>query len=396
MTKYLHLFDTDTEFNNYIENEYVEPFVSLTKKNNSNVVINRVDYNQKDYTTEYFTIKALADGKIGLHNQAYDHTQYTFENADFYYRLNGGSWTKYSHDESSTETINIDKDPYTYSSSTASVNTMSVSQGDIIEFKSVCDFGHGLIPGEGVYVYYNEACDFFYSNMNVEIWGNMLSLIYGDDFLNHQEDELPYNLGGTEGGSTAFGYMFGPLKVVSAEHLEITKVGQQSHEGLFYYNTNLITGPKRLVATDLAESCYDNMFGGCSNLQTASKLPATTLASGCYRSMYNGCSSLTIAPELPATTLASGCYQVMFQGCTSLTTAPELLATTMVMNCYTYMFEGCSSLNYVKCMGTNPNSDYSWSWLENVAQSGTFVKAEGVTWSTDANGIPSGWTVETA
>jgi hypothetical protein len=67
------------------------------------------------------------------------------------------------------ETINIDKDPYADSSYTASVNTMSVSQGDIIEFKSVCDFGHGLIPGEGVYAYYNEACDFFYSNMNVEI-----------------------------------------------------------------------------------------------------------------------------------------------------------------------------------------------------------------------------------
>lgn len=373
MPKYLHLFDTDTEFNNYIENEYVEPFVSLTKKNNSNVVINRVDYNQKDYTTEYFTIKALADGKIGLHNQAYDHTQYTYESADFYYRLNGGSWTKYlSHDESNLETINIDQDPCSNSSSTASVNTMSVSQGDIIEFKSVCDFGHGLIPGEGVYVYYNESSDWFYSNMNVEIWGNMLSLIYGDDFLNHQSDELPFDegYGGTSGGSTAFGYMFGPLKVVSAEHLEITKVGQQSHEGLFYYNTNLITSPKRLAATDLAERCYINMFGGCSNLQTASKLPATTLA--------------------------NGCYQVMFQGCTSLTTAPELLATTMVTNCYSYMFEGCSSLNYVKCMGTNPSSDYSWGWLENVAQSGTFVKAEGITWSTDTNGIPSGWTVETA
>lgn len=371
MPKYLHLFDTDTEFNNYIENEYVEPFVSLTKKNNSNVVINRVDYNQKDYTTEYFTIKALADGKIGLHNQAHDHTQYTFENADFYYRLNGGSWTKYlSHDESNRETINIDQDPCSNSSSTASVNTMSVSQGDVIEFKSVCDFGHGLIPGEGVMSYYNEGSDWFYSNMNVEIWGNMLSLIYGDDFLNHQSDELPYYLGGTEGGSTAFRYMFGPLKVVSAEHLEITKVGERSHEGLFYYNTNLITGPKRLAATDLAERCYNNMFGGCSNLQTASKLPATTLA--------------------------SNCYQVMFQGCTSLTTAPELLATTMVTNCYSYMFEGCSSLNYVKCMGTNPSSDYSWGWLESVAQSGTFVKAEGVTWSTDTNGIPSGWTVETA
>lgn len=47
-------------------------------------------------------------------------------------------------------------------------------------------------------------------------------------------------------------------------------------------------------------------------------LPATTLRGGCYESMFEGCTSLTTAPVLPATTLDVSCYSGMFNGCTSL------------------------------------------------------------------------------
>lgn len=43
-------------------------------------------------------------------------------------------------------------------------------------------------------------------------------------------------------------------------------------------------------------------------------LPATTLKSRCYFEMFLNCSLLTIAPELPATTLAQECYGDMFAG----------------------------------------------------------------------------------
>ena len=36
--------------------------------------------------------------------------------------------------------------------------------------------------------------------------------------------------------------------------------------------------------------------------------------------MFNGCTALTTAPELPATTLANSCYQNMFSGCYNLNT----------------------------------------------------------------------------
>jgi len=82
-------------------------------------------------------------------------------------------------------------------------------------------------------------------------------------------------------------------------------------------------------------------------------------------------------------------------GCTSLTTAPELPATTLVTCCYDHMFYGCTSLNYIKCLATNRDADACTSeWVSNVAATGTFVKAAGMSgWPTGANGIPQGWTI---
>ena len=62
------------------------------------------------------------------------------------------------------------------------------------------------------------------------------------------------------------------------------------------------------------------------------------------------------------------------------------------------MFEGCTSLNYIKAMfTTTPSSSYTSNWVKNVAASGTFVKNSAATWNvTGIEGIPEGWTVETA
>jgi hypothetical protein len=87
----------------------------------------------------------------------------------------------------------------------------------------------------------------------------------------------------------------------------------------------------------------------------------------------------------------------MFSGCTSLTTAPVLPAKTLTSNCYFRMFYGCTNLNYIKAMFTTTPSSSSREWVTNVAASGTFVKNSAANWNvTGTNGIPSGWTVETA
>ena len=166
---------------------------------------------------------------------------------------------------------------------------------------------------------------------------------------------------------------------------------------MFNNCTSLTTAPTILPTTNLDRSCYASMFSGCTALTNAPELPATAIARMCYSNMFKSCTSLVTAPALPATTLQSSCYSSMFNGCTSLTSAPELPATTLVTSCYSQMFFGCTKLNYIKAMFTTTPGTYTKNWLANVANTGTFVKNASATWDvTGTNGIPTGWTVQTA
>lgn len=230
--------------------------------------------------------------------------------------------------------------------------------------------------------------------------------------------------------------LFRETPIVSAAALKMPKLLDNHRCSYMFYNCTLLKiPPLELPATTLTSNCYSNMFGGCTSLIMAPKLPATKLASGCYGGMFSGCTSLLTAPELPATQLAEYCYCYysasgigsylgMFEGCTSLIEAPELPATTLQyycyrnmfkgctslkkapilpatalnLYCYTNMFNGCSKLDYIKAMfTTTPSSDYNSNWVNGVAATGTFVKNAAATWNvTGVNGIPEGWTVETA
>ena len=185
--------------------------------------------------------------------------------------------------------------------------------------------------------------------------------------------------------------------LVTAPELPATTLASQCYSEMFVNCTSLTTAPV-LPATTLANDCYTYMFNGCTNLTTAPELPATTLAENCYTSMFMDCTNLTTAPELPATTLAENCYTSMFMDCTNLTTAPELPAITLVEGCYESMFYGCTSLNYIKAMfTTTPNGTHTSEWVSGVAANGTFVKNSAAQWNvTGTNGIPTGWTVQTA
>ena len=217
-------------------------------------------------------------------------------------------------------------------------------------------------------VYYTT---FSSSTASFNIEGNIMSLLYGDDFIDKITFEDDY----------IFPSLFKETNVVNAH--------------------NLI-----LPAMTLPCGAYSEMFRGCTSLITAPELPATTLPEyqnssedGCYNFMFYGCTSLTTAPSiLPATKLKKCCYNYMFYGCTSLTTAPVLPATTLVDNCYSGMFYGCTKLNYIKAMFTTaPSRTHTYSWVSGVSASGTFVKNASADWDVSGvNGIPTGWTVQNA
>ena len=194
----------------------------------------------------------------------------------------------------------------------------------------------------------------------------------------------------------AFYSMFNECtSLTTAPELPATTLANNCYNDMFKGCTALTTAPE-LPATILTNYCYDSMFRGCTSLTTSPELPATTLMPDCYASMFRGCTSLTTTPALHATTLATYCYNQMFSGCTSLVTAPELPATILTDHCYFYMFYGCSNLNYVKAMFTTDltTGTYLTDWLTNVSSTGTFIKSKDATWTNDAAGIPTGWTVQ--
>ena len=347
----------------------------------------------------YLTIEALEDGLTA-----------TFYGADYEYCIDGdGVWyTLYDGEE-----------------------TPSINQGQIISFKG------NLTPDDGSSIGNFEI--YYLCNLK----GNCMSMLFGDDAANH------YSL---EGYDYAFNFLFANCSIVevSPNFLPATTLAGGCYQGMFDGCTSLTTAPE-LPATTLAEYCYSHMFGDCTSLTTAPKLPATTLAGSCYYGMFTGCTSLTTVSELPATTLtddcysymfsnctslttapklpattlaiscydsmfygctslttapsilpattlAEYCYQYMFYGCTSLTTAPELPAITLTDYCYCHMFNSCSKLNYIKAMfTTKPNISYTYYWVYRVASTGTFIKNKNATWDvTGTDGVPSGWTVQTA
>ena len=181
--------------------------------------------------------------------------------------------------------------------------------------------------------------------------------------------------------------------LTTAPALNATTLANRCYEYMFQNCSSLTTAPA-LPATTMTTRCYMGMFYGCSSLTEAPELPATTLATICYHVMFADCTSLTTAPELPATTLATQCYQSMFARCTGLTEAPVLPAPTLVANCYLQMFENCTNLNSVACWATDISaSDATKNWLTGVAATGTFTAHNSdVAWTSDASGIPSGWT----
>lgn len=65
---------------------------------------------------------------------------------------------------------------------------------------------------------------------------------------------------------------------------------------------------------------YYRLFENNSTLKEVSDLvlPAATLNEYCYEYMFSDCTSLTTAPELQATTLTVACYRGMFYNCTNL------------------------------------------------------------------------------
>ena len=261
---------------------------------NSDVATKYIQSN--DYSQNYLTFNVLTDGTIPWKSIGSGMAK------EISYSINDGSWI------SITAGSNV---------------TISVNAGDVVRFKGL-NSTYAMDK--------NNYSGFNGGTATYNISGNIMSLIYGDNFIGETTMSGTYN----------FCSLFKQSKAVSAE--------------------NLI-------------------------------LPATSLTECCYRAMFSKCTTLEVAPALPATTLGAYCYYYMFEEC-AISSAPELPAPTLVSNCYGYMFKGCTSLNYILCLAVDKSASGCLSnWVNGVSSTGTFVKDENATWSSGVSGIPSGWIV---
>ena len=189
------------------------------------------------YAKQYFTVEMLENGTFEL-VMASGATQCM-------YRLNGDA-NEWKH-----VTSNI---------------TFSLNAQDTIELSCVNDYW-------GVDIHQSSP---FIISGKFNLKGNIMSLLYGDDFQN--ENDL-------RGMDRVFQCMFqNCTNLVSAKDLV-------------------------LPATQLSEECYCYMFRGCTSLTSAPELLAPTLTPNCYLEMFYGCNSLNYIKMLATNTDASSCLR---------------------------------------------------------------------------------------
>jgi uncharacterized protein YjdB len=284
-------------------------------------------------TPNFFTIESLVDNNgIGINR-----TGKSPGNRNLSYSLDGGQ---------------------TWTDLTLSANTSfsTINTGDKIMFKGVND---NLATAWDKYWAFS-------STKNIKVYGNVMSLLWGDDFESHSE----------------------------------FKTGKNHNLCSIFRGTTTLIDASDLIlpASACTENCYNGMFRGCTNLTAAPELPATVSASGCCSSMFEGCINLEEAPEINFTSLTYQCCMRMFNMSRSskittpkMTKSPVLSCTTGAEDCYREMFSGNGNLVEVTCL-LNDSINSTANWMTNVSSTGTFYKNSLKTWSEGTSACPSGWT----
>ena len=202
----------------------------------------------RDYSKEYLTFEALTNGRIFL---------FVDGGAEIYpaeiypviqYSINGDSWANLQASTPAPGTV---------------PDSILVASGDIVRIKGSLS---SSLVGDGAFAYF--GC-----SANCNIYGNIKSLQYGDNFEGKTD-------------SVYYPFLFRDCDcLISAEHLVL---------------------PSTTVVDD---SLY-----------------------GSYASMFRGCSSLTIAPTIPHVTVTTGsvgnALSGMFASCLSLRKVTCLLQGT--------------------------------------------------------------------
>ena len=298
---------SDDEYNLYYNESNDAPI------NNEPIINPDINEEPHDYSKDYFTIVSLEDDNIIKFDKG---TTDYINSCVFNLSINNQPWYK----KAPGEIFAI------------------LNKGDKLLIKANYDNSDSYASGSDNY-------HFIYSK-KINIEGNIMSLIYKDDFINKTS-----------------------LYENNINCLKFLFTGRNDEYG--NSKSNLISA-KNLI------------------------LPATTLVPYCYEGMFMGCTALIEAPTLPATTLVEGCYYQMFKGCSALNYI-KCLATNISAQYCTESWITNYVFNWTNVdTGEITYTDINGNIIENpnINTIGTFVKHKNMNnWPIGINGIPEGWEV---
>ena len=317
--KYLKKFQNHSQYESYIASGYTRPNISYC------VQESYVHYNPITMADKYLTFTALEDTTFKL--TIGSAVSESILSSISYSTDNGKTWNT---------TNNVD-------SETVTITTPTINTGNKVLWKGI---------GTGVSTTINNSnrpstSSIFSSSGSFNAEGNIMSLIYDDDFSDKKSVQGTYN----------FALLFysynttDTAKVVSAKDmvLPIKSVPTCGYFRMFQGCT-LVEAPSVIEAESIAASGCMSTFWGCENLKTIPKLQATTLGVESCKAMFESCTGLETVTEIPTATSADiTSYDNIFNQCTGLTSVTIQNGVTSIGQ---YAFQNCSGLTSVNI----PNS----------------------------------------
>lgn len=201
--------------------------------------------------TDYLTIESIDDCNVYFTQNQINDT------VVFDYRINKGNWNHYSGAQVGERTL-----------------ISSLNQGDKLEIRGT----NRQLETGSVHISYPS----FYCDGRFNVSGNVLSIIYGDDYPNHSSYTVSYGLA-----------------------------------DMFADNSYLISAENLVLPQVVGVGVLSSMFQNCRNLTTAPVLPAATLSQSSYVDMFRNCASLNYIKCLATDISATNCTYLWVSGVAS-------------------------------------------------------------------------------
>lgn len=275
--------------------------------------------------------------------------------ANMYYTTDDKNWKPVSVNTSSGDNFTINKSFVVYEGET--VRIKCESRIITADFFKKCPYVMKL-------KYTHKQTD--NPDWNVNISGNLSTLTYADEYYRTDKKSLIYY--GRDNTDGAFA-------------------------NLFY---NKVSFNNFVLDFDILQPyCYKNMFYG-SEITNVVQMTAKTMAEGCCTNMYAN----TKVNQLPEwlisdkITLAEYCFNNMFGGCQNLQEVIINTTQTLPNGCFNNMFKGCSSLRRIEygCSSLGPDTNYNW--VKDVANAGIWKNLTRYNYNTYGDSyIPTNWQI---